>query len=252
MIEFDSSKEIIKPEYLLSPVDNCPSVALLCFDDRVYSELIEKYATDIRFYLPSSNRTHPVYGFMTAAGKSALFTKISVGAPVTAGAIEELSFLGVKDFILFGSGGSLNKEVTSGNYIIPSAAFRDEGTSYHYAPASDYIDIPTWKTTEKLFRKFGIPCAVGKTWTTDAFYRETENKYKKRKEEGCVIVEMECAAAAAVCKFRNKNFYSFLWTADTLCSDERWKRTDKSKVNNTFYADTAKLAVNIAGMIYEL
>ena len=40
------------------------------------------------------------------------------------------------------------------------------------------------------------------TWSTDGFYRETPDKISYRIEEGCGVVEMECAALAAVAQFR--------------------------------------------------
>ncbi len=66
----------------------------------------------------------------------------------------------------------------------------------------------------------------GKTWTTDAFFRETINNIKKRKKDGCISVEMECSALQAVCDFRNLELYYFLTSGDLLDSpkwDERKK-----------------------------
>ena len=48
-----------------------------------------------------------------------------------------------------------------------------------------------------------IKYICGKTWTTDAFYRETPKKIEKRRREGAIIVEMEAAALFAVAGFRN-------------------------------------------------
>ena len=48
----------------------------------------------------------------------------------------------------------------------------------------------------------GADYVLGKTWTTDAFYRETPGKIARRREEGCVTVEMEAAAFFAVAQFR--------------------------------------------------
>jgi uridine phosphorylase len=46
--------------------------------------------------------------------------------------------IGAKQFIMFGSAGSLNEEKTKGKFVIPTEAYRDEGMSYHYAPAKDH------------------------------------------------------------------------------------------------------------------
>ena len=59
------------------------------------------------------------------------------------------------------------------------------------------------KIIEDDFIKHGINYIKAKTWTTDAFYRETKDKVALRKSEGCVTVEMEAAAFFAVSRFRN-------------------------------------------------
>lgn len=54
------------------------------------------------------------------------------------------------------------------------------------------------------------------TWTTDAFYRETKRNMEKRKEEGCGVVEMECASIMAVGQIRKKEVYQFLYAAISI------------------------------------
>ena len=95
------------------------------------------------------------------------------------------------------------------NVMIPAEAYRDEGTSYHYAPAADYITIKNADIVANFMRENGIPFVKGKAWTTDSFYRETINNFNKHKADGCISVEMECAALQAMCDFRGLNFYTF-------------------------------------------
>lgn len=52
--------------------------------------------------------------------------------------------------------------------MVPTEAYRDEGTSYHYAPASDYIKIQNADVVAKFMETVGLPYVKGKTWTTDA------------------------------------------------------------------------------------
>lgn len=66
--------------------------------------------------------------------------------------------------------------------MVSTAAYREEGTSYHYAPASDYIAVKNAGIVARFMKENGIPYVGGKTWTTDSFYRETVNNFKKRKE----------------------------------------------------------------------
>ena len=76
----------------------------------------------------------------------------------------------------------------------------------------------------------GLPYVVGKTWTTDAVHRETRGNFEKRKAEGCISVEMECAAVQAMCDYRNLNAYFFFTCGDLLDApkwDARKKKNQK-------------------------
>ena len=42
---------------------------------------------------------------------------------------------------MFGGSGCLDKDIARGKIVIPTEAYRDEGTSYHYVPAADYITL---------------------------------------------------------------------------------------------------------------
>ncbi len=61
--------------------------------------------------------------------------------------------------------------------MVPTEAYRDEGTSYHYAPASDYIAIKNADVVARFMKENKTPYIKGKTWTTDAFYWETVSNF---------------------------------------------------------------------------
>ena len=100
--------------------------------------------------------------------------------------------------------------------MVPTAAYRDEGTSYHYAPAADYVEVRNAAAVAGCMKANGIPYAPGKTWTTDSFYRETRNNFEKRKADGCISVEMECAGVQAMCDFRGAAFFQYFYAGDNL------------------------------------
>ena len=97
--------------------------------------------------------------------------------------------------------------------LVPVEAYRDEGVSYHYAKPTDYLVVETAQRLIEILEEIHIPYNTTKTWTTDAFYRETENNLKMRKNEGCGVVEMECASIMSVGQFRKKEVYQFLYAA---------------------------------------
>ena len=55
-------------------------------------------------------------------------------------------------------------------------ALRDEGTSYHYLPASEYseADVRLTALARAALSAAGMSVRVGASWTTDAPFRETE------------------------------------------------------------------------------
>ncbi len=190
-----------------------------------FSYIIEEYVKrhfDCKHIATLSSATGiiPVYQ-IEYRGKRIGFYKTYVGAPCAAGLLEDaLAELDVGKIVMFGGSGCLDKEIARGKIMIPTEAYRDEGTSYHYAPASDHIKIKNAFTVAEFMDKAGIPYVLGKTWTTDAIYRETRGNFEKRKSEGCISVEMECSAVQAVCNFRGVEFYNFLKSGDLLDAPE--------------------------------
>lgn len=148
-----------------------------------------------------------------------------IGASWAAAHLEELIALGCRKFVACGSTGVLMSELKRHTIIIPSSAVRDEGTSYHYCPPSREIEMDKDIVTklELVLRKHHINYEIGKTWTTDAFYRETKDRIARRKSEGCLTVDMECSALIAVARFRNVKFGQYLSASDDVSGDE-WDR----------------------------
>ena len=110
-----------------------------------------------------------------------------------------------------GSCGVLDQSIQADKIIIPSSALRDEGTSYHYAPASDEVsyDETLLLTMENALNKSGIEHIRTKAWTTDAFYRETAAKVKRRLEAGAKVVDMEASAIMPGPNIDKPRFISF-------------------------------------------
>lgn len=167
-------------------------------------------------------------------GKRFGFYRTWVGAPACIAPIEELStVLDTRKIIHFGGAGCLDKEIARGKIMIPTEAYRDEGTSYHYAPASDYIRIKNHDVVKAFMEQNRIPYVLGKTWTTDAFYRETVNSFERHKADGCISVEMEGSAVQAVCDFRGLEVYMFFTGGDLLDAPEWTNRKAAGQVEHT-------------------
>lgn len=71
--------------------------------------------------------------------------------------------------------------------------------------------------SHRLFEQaLGYPYREGITWTTNAPYRETADKVARRKEQGAICVEMECAGMQALCQFRGTEFFQYFYAGDNL------------------------------------
>lgn len=144
-------------------------------------------------------------------------------------AVQLLDFLlghGVRQVIACGSCGALTS-LPENAFLLPAKALRDEGASYHYLPPARYVETsPKLRAVmAQVLKEKGLSFAECTTWTTDGFFRETEELVAYRREEGCAVVEMECASLAACAEFRGAEFAQLLYTADSLADarnyDER-------------------------------
>lgn len=166
-------------------------------------------------YLKSLNGRHPWY-LLEKDGLQVAVMLAGIGAPMAVGHLEELKSSGFKNFIVLGSCGVLDKSIAADKILLPESALRDEGTSYHYAPVSDEISYEpaALLTMEEALDAAGIEYVRAKTWSTDAFYRETADKVKRRLAAGATVVDMEASAIMAWAQFRAAKVYQFFYTAD--------------------------------------
>lgn len=221
--EFDPSKEaVINVEDVIDAVPGMPEIGVSCYS-RITLERIASELNAVRIASTSTaNGETDVYKAVYKGKEIALFM-MDVGAPMSVTMLEDVFAMGVQKVIVFGSCGVLDRKIDDCSVIIPNRAVRDEGTSYHYAPPADeievnenYLDLFT-----KMLEKMKVHYTIGKVWTTDAFYRETVEKVSRRKENGCICVDMECSANAAAAKFRGRELFQFFYAADNLDA-EQW------------------------------
>ncbi len=213
---FDKTgKEVIDPYHAVQRVENFPETILVVFSAKFLDLLLANTKAVKISSLTAGGRKIPIYK-INYKGIELGFYHTLLGGPAAAGLLEETFAKGAKRVLFFGSCGSLDKEIAGGHFIIPTAAYRDEGVSYHYMEASDFIEIETSDRLAEIFDRLNVPYVLTKTWTTDSFYRETDTNAALRRKQGCSVVEMECASVMAVGRFRKKEVYQFLYAADCL------------------------------------
>ena len=225
------TEEILRPgrSENARKVDAC----ILTFSGEILDAVQERFDCEKIGDLYSSNGAHPVYVFPYKGKEFAVYMSF-VGAPGCVGDLEDTpSVFSTGKYVVFGGCGCLDKEIARGKVMVPTAARRDEGTSYHYAPASDYIPVKNHETVAAFMEQAGLPWVQGKTWTTDAIYRETRGNFEKRKSEGCISVEMECAAVQAMCDFRGLDAYFFFTCGDLLDAPQWDSRRKEGQKEHT-------------------
>lgn len=217
ILEFDPDPEaMIEPSKIMRARD-LPEHCVICFFREVLDKVIKECDAKIAVKNWWEDGPHNIYEISYLDRRLALFHP-GVGGPVAAGLLEEAIAFGCNKFIACGGCGVLEKDIAVGHLIVVSAAIRDEGVSYHYLPPGREVIANEAGVTAlaKTMTERGVPYQIGKTWTTDAPYRETMNKIQKRRKEGCLTVEMESASLIAVAQFRNVIFGQALYGGDDL------------------------------------
>lgn len=223
--EYDNyNTSTFNPEEVKQKIPNFPKIGVTWFSEKLMEEFVQNIKPEKIAEVGSANGKIPIYKIIYKNKEIAVFMS-RVGAPACTIQYEEIVAMGLEKLIMFGTCGVLDKNIEDLAIIIPTSCVRDEGTSYHYVEAKDEISVNEKYKEEfkNILKKHDYSYIEGKTWTTDAPYRETRSKVVKRKKQGCICVEMECSAMSAVAKFRKKDFFAFFYAADNLDAN-KWEQ----------------------------
>lgn len=246
--EFDANQTaVINPTMIVPRIEEIPKVAVTCYSHVTFERLVAETKAEKIAETSDANMKIPIYETVYQGTKVALFMS-AVGAAASAAVLEDLYAMGVEKIIVFGTCGVLDSSIENCAVIIPDAAVRDEGTSFHYAMSSDEIAVNQkyLEDFKVLLEELHCEYTVGKVWTTDGIYRETKEKVARRKAAGCICVDMECSANTAVANFRGKELFQFFYAADNLDAEE-WDKRGLGNHENLLEKDKiAMLALEFA------
>lgn len=203
-----------------------PSKAVFAFLYDAVDDYAKRCNAKVVGEFVSATKTYPIY-VVTYKNESVCLVQAPVGASAAVQILDWLYGYGVDTVISAGSCGTL-VNIPENHFLIPVKALRDEGTSYHYASPSRFMDVSKQavEAIEQTLNKYNIEYKKVITWSTDGFFRETPEKVKYRINEGCSVVEMECAALAACASFRQKVWGELLYTADSLADTLNYDSRD--------------------------
>ncbi len=230
-----------------------PEAAVACFFGDAVERIAAETAAETVVHIVAEHGRTPVYVTRhPATGASFAFYQAGLGAPLAAGLLEEVIDYGCRTIVACGGCGALDPGLALGHVVVVAEALRDEGTSFHYLPPSRTVraDPDVVRVLSKTLERRHVPHTTGMTWTTDAYYRETRGKVARRREEGCITVEMEASALLAVAAFRRIRLGQVLYAGDTLAG-EVWDHRDWVKahdVREQVFWLAAEAAVELAAL----
>jgi uridine phosphorylase len=224
ILEFDPDRTALIDPRSEPPIPGAPVAAVACF----FPELIDQVAGagQVLRQLPSMGDLWKI----DYEGEPLAVFSPGQGASLAAVTVERVLAAGIEVIVACGGAGAVVADLALGHVVVVDAAVRDEGTSYHYLPPSRELTTPSEvvDVLRDVVRVSGLAYTVGKTWTTDGFFRETRGRIRKRRDEGCVVVEAEAAALLAVGQFRDVPIGQFLFAGDDVSGaavDDRGWRT---------------------------
>jgi uridine phosphorylase len=219
LFEFDPSPVAVINPSIYRPPLGFPQHAVMCWFGNVVAERTAGLEPVHR--IPFEHGDHAICVVEHHGVPVALVTP-GVGAPASASTMEVLIALGAVNIIGCGSCGVVKPGFDVGHVIVPTGAVRDEGTSYHYAPPeAEVLPHPrALAAIDDALTEASVPHDRGLVWTTDAIFRETSEKVARRREQGCLVVEMEAAAMFAVAAFRGAVYGQLLYAGDDVSAAE--------------------------------
>lgn len=220
LFEFEESQTAVINPPMRRRVDNFPELAVACWFGDVQRKRFA--GQDPIYRIPFEHGDHEVHVVEHLGKRIAVFNP-GVGAPAAATSLEDIIGLGATKIIGCGGAGIVKQGFDVGHIIVPTGAVRDEGTSHHYQPV-DVAVVPHPLAVEAIdaeLSEAGVPHDKGLTWTTDAIFRETPEKVARRREQGCISVEMEASAMFAVAMFRGAVYGQLLYAGDDV-SAQTW------------------------------
>jgi uridine phosphorylase len=162
---------------------------------------------------------HPVATFAFAGVPVVL--GMSAKGSYAAGGLEEMIAMGVRRVIFLGGAATLVPEMPVDSLFVPTKALRDDGVSLHYEPPSRYA-IPHPGLVGALQRTVqlaGLPLHAAPIWTTTAHFRQAVPRVRAFREEGCLAVNNEAAAAFSIGRHRQVDVAALVMIGDSLAAD---------------------------------
>jgi len=180
------------------------------------------------------NKVRGMLGFTgTYKGKRVSVQGTGMGIPSTLIYCHELiTNYGVKNLIRVGSAGSYQKNVNLRDIVIAMSASSTSGINNSRFVNSDFAPTANFELFMKsaLYAKENsIPIKAGNVLSSDEFYEDDPETFKKWAEFGVLCVEMEAAGLYTIAAKHNVNALAILTISDSLVTGEHLSSGDREK-----------------------
>ncbi|MBQ0769856.1 MAG: purine-nucleoside phosphorylase [Bizionia sp.] len=178
-------------------------------------------------------------------------TRVSVmgtgmGVPsISIYAHELITQFGVKNLIRVGSSGSYQKHIKIRDIVLAMAASSNSGVNELRFSGADYAPTADFELFQKAVdtaKRKNIPIKAGNVFTSDEFYADDFESYKKWSKFGVLCVEMETAGLYTVAAKHNVKALTILTISDSLVTGE----VTTSKERETTFNDMIEIALELA------
>ncbi|MCX8129459.1 MAG: purine-nucleoside phosphorylase [Clostridia bacterium] len=136
---------------------------------------------------------------------------------------ELIHFYGVKNLIRIGSCGSLQEDINVRDIVIGMAASTNSNFASQYNLPGTYAPSASWELLKKAVNAAdikGIPVKVGNILSSDIFYNDDPESWKKWAKMGVMAVEMEAAALYMNAARAGANALCILTVSDSLVTHD--------------------------------
>lgn len=193
------------------------------------------------------NKIRGMYGYTgTYKGKRISAMGTGMGVPsISIYAHELITEYGVKNLIRVGSAGSYQEHVKVRDIVLAMAASSTSGVNELRFGGADFAATANFDLFYKAVTTANaknIPFKAGNILTSDEFYADNFESYKKWSKFGILCVEMESAGLYTVAAKHNVNALSILTISDSLVTGDR----TTAKERETTFKDMIEIALELA------
>jgi len=182
----------------------------------------------------------------TYKGKRISVQGTGMGIPSTLIYCHELiTEYGVKNLIRVGSAGSYQKEVHIRDIVIAMAASTNSGLNTIRFNGADFAPTASFELFQKaieIAKQKNIPVKAGGILSSDEFYADEFDSYKKWADYGVLCVEMETSGLYTIAAKHGVNALSILTISDNLVTKERTTADEREQT----FREMIEIAIELA------